>query len=111
MCIVQNPAVGCTIWSIIRVHCPWYTVGIHPLFRVYLFFRSMSMRIVSLIPSGTEIVALLGAEFMLEGRSHECDFPVNLSSVPKLTTQRTHFDPELGTTAKDIDAQVAQSVQ
>lgn len=69
------------------------------------------MRIVSLIPSGTEIVALLGAESMLVGRSHECDFPVNLSSVPKLTSQRTHFNPETGTSAKYIDAQVTQSVQ
>lgn len=69
------------------------------------------MRIVSLIPSGTEIVALLGAESMLVARSHECDFPVHLHSIPKLTSQRTHFDPESGISAKDIDAQVSQSVQ
>ncbi len=43
------------------------------------------MRIVSLIPSGTEIVGLLGAESLLVGRSHRCDFPVGVDSVPALT--------------------------
>lgn len=33
------------------------------------------MRIVSLLPSGTEIVAALGHEAALVGRSAECDFP------------------------------------
>jgi len=71
----------------------------------------MSMRIVSLIPSGTEIVALLDAQSMLVGRSHECDFPASISDVPALTTQRTHFDPKAGIGAKEIDQQVARSIQ
>ena len=33
------------------------------------------MRIVSLIPSGTEILCALGLEDCLVGISHECDFP------------------------------------
>ena len=33
------------------------------------------MRIVSLLPSATEIVCALGFEHALVGRSHECDFP------------------------------------
>ena len=69
------------------------------------------MRIVSLIPSGTEIIALLGAESMLVGRSHECDFPPSVLSIPALCSQRTHFDPESGVGAKAIDEQVAASIQ
>ncbi len=68
------------------------------------------MRIVSLIPSATEIVALLGAETMLVGRSHECDFPPSVRHIPALTTQTTRFDPESGHGARAIDEQVAQSV-
>jgi len=69
------------------------------------------MRIVSLIPSGTEIVALLDAQSMLVGRSHECDFPPSISSAPALTAQSTHFDPKSGIGAKEIDQQVADSIQ
>lgn len=44
------------------------------------------MRIVSLLPSATEIVALLGAGDSLVGRSHECDWPVEVvRDVPALT--------------------------
>ncbi|PCI08809.1 hypothetical protein COB72_07640 [bacterium] len=71
----------------------------------------MLMRIVSLIPSGTEIVAILGAESMLVGRSHECDFPAGVLGVPALTSQKTHFDPGSGVGAKAIDAQVAESIK
>lgn len=69
------------------------------------------MRIVSLIPSGTEIVALLGASDALVGRSHECDFPPQIASVPELTAQNTHYDPASGIDAKAIDAQVAAATQ
>jgi iron complex transport system substrate-binding protein len=33
------------------------------------------MRIVSLLPAATEIVALLGATDHLVGITHECDYP------------------------------------
>ena len=33
------------------------------------------MRIISLIPSATEIICALGEEENLVGRSHECDYP------------------------------------
>lgn len=69
------------------------------------------MRIVSLIPSGTEIVALLDAQSKLVGRSHECDFPVDIRDLPALTAQRTHFDPASGITAKVIDQQVGESIK
>jgi iron complex transport system substrate-binding protein len=38
-------------------------------------------RIVSLIPSATEIVAALGYEQAPVGRSHECDFPTTVESA------------------------------
>lgn len=69
------------------------------------------MRIVSLIPSGTEIVALLGASDALVGRSHECDHPPEITDRPALTAQNTHYDPQSGTDAKAIDTQVAQATE
>ncbi|BCW89022.1 hypothetical protein sos41_21770 [Alphaproteobacteria bacterium SO-S41] len=46
------------------------------------------MRIVSLIPSATEIVCALGARIDLVGRSHECDFPADVTGLPALTRPR-----------------------
>ena len=40
------------------------------------------MRVVSLLASGTEIVCALGAGGMLVGRSHECDNPAWVGSLP-----------------------------
>ena len=42
-------------------------------------------RVVSLIPSATEIVHALGAQDRLVGRSHECDFPAPVQALPVLT--------------------------
>lgn len=43
------------------------------------------MRIVSLTPSATEIVCLLGLSEQLVGVSHECDFPEFVRGLPRLT--------------------------
>jgi iron complex transport system substrate-binding protein len=61
------------------------------------------MRIVSLLPSATEILCAVGGEHMLVGRSHECDFPptAHLKYLPILTAARTR-----GRTSAEIDAQV-----
>ncbi len=48
-------------------------------------------RIVSLLPSATEIVCALGLERELVGRSHECDYPLAVERLPVLTAPR--FDP------------------
>ncbi|XZE20065.1 ABC transporter substrate-binding protein [Pirellulaceae bacterium SH449] len=46
------------------------------------------MKIVSLIPAATEIVALLGFEDSLIGISHECDFPSSVAQIEQLTFSR-----------------------
>lgn len=43
------------------------------------------MHIVSLLPSATEIVGLLGLGEQLVGVTHECDFPHFVRSLPKVT--------------------------
>lgn len=43
----------------------------------------MSQRIVSLIASSTEIICALGFKDQLVGRSHECDYPKEVESLPK----------------------------
>ncbi len=69
------------------------------------------MRIVSLIPSGTEIIATLGALDQLVARSHECDFPAQVQHLPALTSQTTKFDPDAGIGAREIDKQVSANIQ
>ena len=59
-------------------------------------------RIVSLLPSATEIVCSLGAGDDLVGISHECDYPVEVQSRPVLTGAR--IDPR--GSSRDIDAAV-----
>jgi iron complex transport system substrate-binding protein len=46
------------------------------------------MRIVSLLPSATEIVCALGLENNLVGVTHECDFPPSVAAKPHLTASR-----------------------
>ncbi len=60
------------------------------------------MRIASLIPSATEIVAALGAADALVGRSHECDHPPGVERLPVLTAPKI----DLGGSSRAIDRQV-----
>jgi len=67
----------------------------------------MSARIVSLIPSATEIVDSLGLTEFLVGRSHECDFPAQVLNLPILTAPK--FDPHMDSRA--IQNAVSQILQ
>ena len=62
----------------------------------------MAARIVSLIPSATEIVCALGCEDQLVGRSHECDYPVSVQSLPVCTAPK--FNPS--GSSREIDNRV-----
>jgi iron complex transport system substrate-binding protein len=48
------------------------------------------MRIVSLLPSATEIVAALGLADQLVGISHECDYPADIAGRPRVTQCEIH---------------------
>lgn len=52
------------------------------------------MRVVSLLPAATEIVALLGATEFLVGITHECDYPAIVSSRARVTASAVPHDDD-----------------
>ena len=65
------------------------------------------MRIVSLLPSATEIVCELGLRASLVGVTHECDYPPGVERLPHLTTNL--LDPAMPSRA--IDDAVVSSMK
>ena len=65
------------------------------------------MRIVSLLPSATEIVCALGLQDQLVGVTHECDFPLGVERLPKVTETLIPHDA----TSEQIDALVRERLQ
>jgi iron complex transport system substrate-binding protein len=65
------------------------------------------MRICSLLPSATEVIAALGLSDELVGISHECDYPPSVRSVPIMVEPMI---PSHGLASADIDKQVSQLV-
>src|SRR5712675_833459 len=65
------------------------------------------MRIVSLLSSGTEIVCALGAGDSLVGRSHECDNPPWVRSLPQCSEPA--FD--ISRSSRDIDTEVNRRIR
>ena len=65
------------------------------------------MRIYSLLPSATEVIALLGLSDELVGISHECDYPPSVKNVPMMVEP---VIPAHGLSSDDIDKQVHQLV-
>lgn len=72
---------------------------------VYTF--SMATRIVSLLPSATEIVCALGLESALVGVTHECDYPAFVRDLPKVTQTLIPHDA----TSREIDALVRERLE
>lgn len=68
---------------------------------------SASLRIVSLLPSATEIAAALGLQDNLVGRSHECDFPPAVKALPVCTSTKL----EKGLTSQAIEDRVKAIVE
>jgi iron complex transport system substrate-binding protein len=64
------------------------------------------LRVVSLLPSATEMVHFAGAADRLVGVTHECDHPPGVERLPKLTSSR--IDPSLS--GAEIDAEVNRLV-
>lgn len=64
-----------------------------------------AMKIVSLLPSATEIVYALGLGDQLAGVSFECDYPEAARSVPVVSG--TALDVERRRTAAEVDAEVS----
>lgn len=65
------------------------------------------MRVISLLPSATEIVCALGAADHLIGVSHECDFPEEIRGRAVITRSRI----DVGGTSRAIDAAVREVVR
>src|SRR4028119_862179 len=51
-----------------------------------------NLRIVSLLPSATEIVTALGLTNALAGRSHECDYPPEIQDRPVCTSSQINSE-------------------
>ena len=62
------------------------------------------MRIVSLVPSATEMLFAIGAGDEVVAVTHECDFPPAALELPKVT--RDVLPPGLG--AREIDDAVRE---
>ncbi len=66
-----------------------------------------SPRVVSLLPSATEIAVAVGVTDGLVGRSHECDFPPFVGALPVCTSTKL----EKGLTSRQIDDRVQEIVR
>jgi len=62
------------------------------------------VRLVSLLASATEMIAALGCLDQLVGRSHECDYPPQVLSLPVVSTVQI----DINTGSAQIDAQIKQ---
>ena len=65
------------------------------------------MRIVSLLPSATEIVCALGLRDQLVGVTHECDYPADVAALPKVTKTLIPKDASSG----EIDQMVRERLK
>ena len=64
------------------------------------------MRVITLLPAATEIVASLGGAGHLVGISHECDYPASVQHLPRVTATRV----DVNAPGAAIDAQVRRLV-
>lgn len=65
------------------------------------------MKIVSLLPSATEIVCALGLKENLVGVTHECDYPPGVENKPHLTASKISHETM---TSREIDEHVRRQL-
>ena len=65
------------------------------------------MRIVSLVPAGTDIAWALGAGSDLVAVTHDCDFPAAVRSLPRVTRSTI----AVGATSRAIDSAVREAAE
>jgi iron complex transport system substrate-binding protein len=65
------------------------------------------VRVVSLVPSATEIISALGLADQIVGRSHECNYPPEVQTVPVVSASRVDT-AELS--SADIDRAVREAL-
>jgi len=70
------------------------------MFISQILFKIMVHRIVSFLPSATELLYELGAQDLLYGVTHECLYPEDAKNKPRIIN--SVFDPEK-MTSKEID--------
>jgi len=71
--------------------------------------NAQNLRIVSLIPSATEILAALGLTDAIVGRSHECDYPPEIKDRPVCTQARLNSNAPSAKIHHDVN-ELLQSV-
>ena len=64
------------------------------------------MRVITLLPAATEIVAALGGAGYLVGISHECDYPPSVQHLPRVTATPV----DIRAPGAEIDAEVRRFV-
>ena len=67
----------------------------------------MKQKVLSLLSSTTEIIYALGCGDRLVGRSHECDYPEEVSDLPICTIPKFNVDG----TSREVDDEVKSLVQ
>jgi iron complex transport system substrate-binding protein len=65
------------------------------------------MRIVSLLPSATEIICALGLQGELVGVTHECDYPPEIAALPRVTRTAIPTDAS----SREIDEMVRERLK
>ena len=72
--------------------------------------NTANLRIVSLLPSATEIIHSLGLTYALVGRSHECDYPPSVKDLPVCTEAKINSDHKSGQIDRDVQTLLQQAL-
>jgi iron complex transport system substrate-binding protein len=70
---------------------------------VWVAGRGLRMRVVSLLPSATEVLCQIGGQGLLVGRSHECDYPAGEQGVTRLPVRAPVSTGGAGGSGEAID--------